>query len=123
MLWARHRGPVEYGAERKKMKLIDRSDLRKYGEEEVRQALLILRSNGDQFYCDVLRSILLNDAVEINPPVLFFTCLLNSGLTRKEHTTDISFLKSAIYTHIQLNRDKYLTEMEQISRNLKEREE
>jgi hypothetical protein len=97
------------------MRLVKPSDLRKYGDEEVKQAILMLRSKGDQFYCDLLRSILFPDPEAINPPVEFFGYLLHSGLMGEYSTIEISFLKGAIYTHIQLNRQKYLTEMEEIS--------
>jgi hypothetical protein len=95
------------------------SDLRKYGDEEAKQAIILLRTKGEQFWCDFLRSVLFPDPDGINPPVQFFACLLNSGLLGEYPTIEISFLKSSIYTHIQLNRQKYLTELEQISSNLK----
>jgi hypothetical protein len=105
----------------RKMNLIHPSNLRKYSDEEVEQAILMLRTKGDQFYCDLLRSILSPDPEGINPPVQFFAYVANSGLMAEHPTIELSILKGKIYTHIQLNRHKYLIEMEKISSNLKEK--
>jgi hypothetical protein len=102
------------------MKLIYPSDKRKYSDEEVKQAMLMLRTKGDQFYCDLLRSIIFPDPEGINPPGELFAYLRNSGLMGEHPTIDLITLRSAIYNRIQLNRQKYLTEMEEISSNLKE---
>jgi hypothetical protein len=106
--------------EGKEMKLVHPSNLRKYSDEEVKQTILMLKTKGDQFYCDLLRSILFPGSEDINPPIQFFAYIANSGLTGEHPTIDSSTLKIAIYTHIQLNKQKYLIEMEQISSNLKE---
>jgi hypothetical protein len=96
------------------MKLVHPRDLRKYGDEEVEQAMIMLRTKGDKFYCDLLKSILFPDPEGINPPVQFFAYIWNSGLLGEHPTIESSLLKGKIYNHIQLNREKYLTEMAQL---------
>ncbi len=102
------------------MKFISGSQVRRYSDEEVRQALDLLRSKGDLLYRDVLRSILFPDEDMINPPAQFGFYLLNSGLTRKDVTIDFAMLQGAIFTHIQLNEPKYLADLEKLNESLEE---
>ncbi len=50
------------------MKFVRGSQLRKYSEKEIEQAMRILKSKGDLFYRDLLRSVIFPDPDMTNPP-------------------------------------------------------
>jgi hypothetical protein len=96
------------------MKKTESIERRKYSANEVKKIIEFLKLKGDDFYHDLLKSILFPDPEEINPPPIFSFYLLNSDFVRKSVTHDFSEIMSSIFIEIGTNRQKYLEELEQI---------
>jgi hypothetical protein len=93
---------------------------REYTDAEIKQAINLLKSKGDKFFCLFLRSVLFPDEKSINPPSDYAVYVLKSGLVRVDVTTDFGVLNGRIFSEIQRNRLKYLGQLRKIEKRLKE---